>query len=245
MEALANYSALSALEKGDPEFVKRAMDQYREALLKKNADGVQTLEAGPVTLGVRLFSSQFPNGYDIISYGRGTWLFHMLHAMYRDAETLQKRSAAGSEKASNDDLFFLTLRELCQQYTGRQMTNADVQHAFEKNLPPSLRFEGKQSLSWFFDEWVNGTAIPKLELSGVKFTPEKTGTLVSGTILQKEAPPELVTSVPIYAVINEKKNPVLVARIFADGEESSFRIKAPAGTRKLVIDPYQTVLTRR
>ena len=53
-----------------------------------------------------------------------------------------------------------------------------------------------------------------------------------------------MTSVPIYAVINEKKNPVLVARVFADGEESSFRIKAPAGTRKLVIDPYQTVLTR-
>ena len=26
------------------------------------------------------------------------------------------------------------------------MTNADVQRAFEEDLPPSLRFEGKQSL---------------------------------------------------------------------------------------------------
>jgi hypothetical protein len=120
-----------------------------------------------------------------------------------------------------------------------------VQRAFEENLPASLRFEGKPSLSWFFDEWVNGTAIPKLELSNVKLTPEKTATLVSGTILQKDAPQELVTSVPLYAVINEKKNPVLVARVFADGNESTFRIKAPVGTRKLLIDPYQTVLTRR
>jgi len=92
---------------------------------------------------------------------------------------------------------------------------------------------------------VNGTAIPKLELSSVKLTPEKTGTLVSGTILQKEAPPELVTSVPLYAVIADKKQPVLVARVFADGNESTFRVKAPIGTRKLVIDPYQTVLTRK
>lgn len=244
VEALANYSALSTLEKTQPQFVRTAMDQYREALLKKNDDGVQTLEAGPVTLGVRLYSSEFPEGYDIISYGRGTWLFHMLHSMFRDAETLQRKSPGASGK-DNEDQFFLTLRKICQEYAGRQMTNGDVQRAFEENLPASLRFEGKPSLSWFFDEWVNGTAIPKLELSNVKLTPEKTATLVSGTILQKDAPQELVTSVPLYAVINEKKTPVLVARVFADGNESTFRIKAPVGTRKLLIDPYQTVLTRR
>ncbi len=245
VEALANYSALSALEKTDPQFVRSAMDEYREALLKKNDNGVPTLEAGPVTLGVRLYSSEFPDGYDTISYGRGTWLLHMLHSMYRDADALQKKSAGASDKRSGDDPFFRTLRKICEQYAGRQMTNADVQRAFEENLPTSLRFEGKQSLTWFFDEWVNGTAIPKLELSSVKLTPEKTGTLVSGTILQKEAPPELVTSVPLYAVIADKKQPVLVARVFADGNESTFRVKAPVGTRKLLIDPYQTVLARR
>jgi hypothetical protein len=244
VEALANYSALSAIEKTNPQFVRRAMDQYREALLKKNDDGIPTLEAGPVTLGVRLYSSEFPDGYDTISYGRGTWLFHMLHAMFLDAQALQKKSTGSSEKGG-EDIFFRTLRKICEQYAGRQVTNADVERAFEENLPPSLQFEGKQSLSWFFDEWVNGTAIPKLEFANLKFTPEKTGTLVSGTILQKDAPPELVTSVPLYAVIGEKKNPVLVARVFADGNESTFRVKAPAGTRKLLIDPYQTVLTRK
>jgi aminopeptidase N len=221
------------------------MEQYREALLKKNENGVPTLEAGPVTLGIRLYSSEFPDGYDTISYGRGTWLFRMLHSMFRDAETLQKKSPASSENGSGEDLFFRTLRKICQQYAGRQMTNADVERAFEENLPVSLRFEGKQSLSWFFDEWVNGTAIPKIEFSNLKFTPERTGTLVTGTILQKEAPPELVTSVPLYAVITDKKQPILVARVFADGNETAFRIKAPAGTRKLLIDPYQTVLTRK
>ena len=39
-----------------------------------------------MTLGTRLSCSQFPNGYEAISYGRGTWLFHMLRSMMRDAE---------------------------------------------------------------------------------------------------------------------------------------------------------------
>jgi hypothetical protein len=37
---------------------------------------------------------------------------------------------------------------------------------------------------------------------------------------------------------------MLAARVFADGDESSFRIIVPAGTTKLVIDPYSTVLRR-
>jgi hypothetical protein len=65
---------------------------------------------------------------------------------------------------------------------------------------------------------------------------------VSGTILQKEASQDLVTSVPVYAVIAGKQL-VLLGRVFADSEESSFRLSAPAGTHKIVLDPYETVLT--
>jgi len=32
--------------------------------------------------------------------------------------------------------------------------------------------------------------------------------------------------------------------VFTDGGETTFRLPAPAGTHKLVIDPYQTVLRR-
>ncbi len=41
------------------------------------------MEAGPVTLGMRLLSSRFPEGYEAILYGRGTWLFHMLRSMMK------------------------------------------------------------------------------------------------------------------------------------------------------------------
>jgi hypothetical protein len=60
--------------------------------------------------------------------------------------------------------------------------------------------------------------------------------------MQKDAPQDLVTSVPVYAVIAGKQ-PVLLGRVFADGEESSFRLPAPAGTNKIVLDPNETILT--
>jgi hypothetical protein len=64
---------------------------------------------------------------------------------------------------------------------------------------------------------------------------------VTGTIVQHEAPEDLVTSVPVYAAGVGK--PVLLGRVFADGEESSFHITAPAGTHRIVLDPNETVLT--
>jgi hypothetical protein len=39
------------------------------------------------------------------------------------------------------------------------------------------------------------------------------------------------------------KAPILLRRVFADGTETSFRMSAPAGTHKLLLDPYMTVLT--
>ena len=66
--------------------------------------------------------------------------------------------------------------------------------------------------------------------------------MVTGTILQKDAPADLVSSVPLY-VGESGRAPVLLGRVFADGQESSFHILAPAGTRKILLDPHQTILT--
>ncbi len=106
----------------------------------------------------------------------------------------------------------------------------------------SLRYEGKASLDWFLDGWVNGTSLPRLELQGVKYAAKANSTVVTGIIRQKDAPENLVTSVPVYAVVTGK-TPVLVGRVFADGSETSFHLSAPLGTHKLLLDPNETILT--
>jgi hypothetical protein len=243
MEALANYSSLMMLEAEDPARFRLTMDKYRDDLLQKNKDGVLLMEAGPVTFGSRLSCSQFPSGYEAISYGRGTWIFHMLRYMMRDAERKTGDRARGTQGAQvRDEPFIRALRKFRERYQEKAITTQQLFGVFEEELPPSLQFEGKKSLDWFYQGWVNGTSIPSFELHNVKYINKADSTTVTGEIVQKSASANLVTSVPVYASVSGKN--VLLGRVFADGAETQFHLTAPVGTHKVVLDPYQTLLAR-
>jgi len=243
-EGLANYSSMMLLEADTPQAFRSVMDQYRDDLLQKNKNGEPLMNAGPVTLGARLSSSRFPSGYEAISYGRGTWLFHMLRCMMRDAERKgERQSAKGLSTGGKDEPFVRALHRLRQRYEGKAISSRELLQVFEEDLPPPLWYEHKKSLDWFYDQWVNGTAVPRLELKATKYTDKTSATVVSGVITQKDANEELVTLVPVYAVRASKLT--LLGQVFAEGSETSFRLAAPAGTRKIVLDPEQTLLTRR
>lgn len=237
-EGLANYSALMMLQEKNPAGFRQVMDSYRHDLMEKDKDGLAPMDAGPVTLGLRLLSSRSPAGYDAISYGRATWLFHMLRTMMKDAA--QERGEKNISGA--DEPFVRALRRVRQRYEGKAITTEQLLQVFAEDLPDSLRYEDKNSLDWFLEGWVNGTSIPRMELKALKFTPKGSGISVSGTIAQKEGTQDLVTSVPVYGITTGK--PFLLGRVFADGEESTFHISAPAGTHRILLDPNETVLTR-
>ena len=239
-EGLANYSALMILREKNPAGFRQVMEKYRQDLLAKNKEGNLRKDAGPVTLGSRLLSSNFPEGYEAISYGRGTWLFYMLDSMMQDA-ALQTEGKSPTHE-SGEDLFVQALRKIRERYQGKAISTRQLLDVFAERLPPSLRYEGKSSLDWFMDGWINGTSLPKLELHAVKFASKETGITASGMIQQKDAPDTLVTSVPVYASISGRP-PVLLGRVFADGPETPFHLSAPAGTHKLLLDPYETILT--
>jgi hypothetical protein len=233
-EGLANYCSLMMLQDKNPAGFRQIMERYRRDLEEKNKDGVPMADDGPVTLGTRLLSSRFPRGYEAISYGRGTWLFDMLRTMLQDE--------AGRAHEGVDEPFVRGLRKIRERYQGKTITTSELFAVFAEELPPALRYEGKRSLQWFVDGWVNGTALPKLELKAVKIVPKGQGVVVSGMIVQKEAPRDLVTSVPVYAH-RANKPPLFLGRVFADGEESTFRLSAPLGTHQIVLDPNETILT--
>ena len=235
MEGLANYCSLMLLERTRPADAKLVLQTYRESLASKSKEGRPNVEAGPVTLGVRLSSSHFPNGYPIITYSRGTWLIHMLRCMLRDASRTP-------EKPDGDDTAFLSvLRNIVDRYQEKEMTNTDFQQALEAVLPPSLWFEDRKSLEWFFDGWINGTTFPQFEVAEVKMTRGAGTVKVGGVIRQKSAPSDLVTSVPVYGIAGEQKT--YLGRVFAEGEETRFSLLAPADVKQIVVDPYQTILT--
>jgi Peptidase family M1 domain len=233
-EGLANYSALMMLQQKNPTGFRLIMEKYRQEIAEKNEN------AGPVTLGSRLLSSRFPQGYLAISYGRATWLFHMLRCMLQDGRDKEDRNSANNSDINEP--FVRSLRKLRERYAGKSITTRELLDCFAEDLPASLRYEGKASLDWFLDGWVNGTSLPRFELQAVKLSAKGKERIVTGILRQENAPASLVTSVPIYAAVTGRP-PIFLSRIFADGTETTFRLSAPAGTHKLLVDPYGTVLT--
>src|SRR5208283_15602 len=128
-------------------------------LMQKDKDGNVRKDAGPVTLGSRLLSSHFPQGYEAISYGRGTWLFHMLRSMLEDAAEVDGRK--NRKPNSAEDPFTHSLRKLRERYEGKAISTRELLDVFAEDLPPSLRYEGKASLDWFLEGWVNNTYLPR------------------------------------------------------------------------------------
>ncbi len=168
----------------------------------------------------------------------------MLRSMLQDA-AVEAGKEAGKKDPSprgKEEPFVRSLRKVRERFEGKGISTRELLDVFAEDLPPSLRYEGKASLDWFLEGWVNGTSLPKLELQSVKFVPKANATAVSGVIRQKDAPEDLVTSVPIYAVVSGKAA-ALLGRVFADGAETSFHFSAPVGTHKLLLDPNETILT--
>jgi hypothetical protein len=231
VEALANYCALLMLEKEDPQAMKIALDYYKTQLLKETPNGI-TGNAGPVTLGTRLTSSRFPQAYERVVYGRGTWLLHMLRTMLRQAGG-----------GNNDALFFAALKGLLARSSNHKISTRELQRAFEEVLPPSLNYEGHKSLDWFFDSWVNDVSIPEFSLEDVRVVSAGAKTQVNGTIRESYAAKDLITVVPLYAVDESGKSQFL-AFVFADDPQTAFTLAAPAGTKQILLDPEGTLLRR-
>src|SRR5262249_54425740 len=211
IEALANYSALMMLEKEDPQAMRTALEYYKAQLLKETSSGIVS-DAGAVTLGVRLTSSKFPDAYERVLYGRGTWLFHMLRTMLRQAS------------GRNDDaLFFAALKKLLARSPSHKISTRDVRQAFEDVLPDSLTYEGKKSLEWYFDSWINGSSIPQLGLADVRLANASGKVKVTGVIKQSKSAKDTVTAVPIYAV-DESGTSRFLSFVFADENRTNFTL---------------------
>jgi hypothetical protein len=242
-EGLANYASLIMLEQQSPAQFREVLETYRRDLLSKNKDGEPLRDAGPVTLGERLVSSHFPDGYDAISYERGTWLFHMLRMMLRDSEMASRpRKGRANPPANADEPFFRALRRARQRYAGKRMSTEELVQVFEEELPRPLWFENHRKLDWFLKGWIEGTAIPELEVRGTRITEKAGVTTVTGVIVQKDVPEDLVTAVPVYAA-TAGSTLVFLGEVLADGAETAFRLTAPSDLRKIVLDPKQTILS--
>jgi len=153
-------------------------------------------------------------------------------------------TSQGSSAANPDEPFTQVLRRMRDRYAGKSLSTRELLQEFAAGWPKSLWFEGKPSLDWFWDGWIQGTSVPIMELKNLRILRSKEEAWASGTIVQRDAPDDLITPVPLYAEAPGRP-PVLLRRIFADGGETAFRLRVPSGTRKILLDPQLTLLRQR
>jgi hypothetical protein len=210
--------------------MQRILDDYRSELLRPDTHGVAPESAGPISLGLRLASSRFPDGYEIVTYNKGTWFVHMLRELLRDPVT------------GSDDRFFAILRDFRERYHGQAPTTADFQNAVERHLPAWLNLTQDGKLDWLFQEWLDRTGIPKYSIEDLHIQRRGGTRVVSGVLVQSGVPEDFVMPVPLY--LTNGRTRTFLDRIFADSDRTSFSVKAAAAGNNVIIDPEHTILQR-
>ena len=221
MEALANYSALLYLEKRrGSRAIDQMLSEYRSGLLEKNQDGETVESAGPIVLGQRLQSSLQPAGWRAITYGKGSWILHMLrHRM-------------------GDQRFLAMLGDIVKRYDHASITTELFRKSAAQFLPPKSE---DPTLEGFFDQWVYGTGIPALKLTYVLKGQAPAIRLV-GTLTQSGVDEDFSAFTPVE--IQLARGQSVTRWIASSSEPVTFTVALKQAPLKVVLDPHNAVLRR-
>lgn len=221
MEALSSYSAALYMEsRRGPKAVETALEGYRRTLFVKGPDGETAESEGPVVQGRRLESSNNPNAFFSVLYGKGTWIIHMLR------------------RRMGDERFIKMLGELRRRYEWKPLDTESFRTLCAEFLPPN---SPDSKLEAFFDQWVYGTGVPALKLTySVKGRPG--AYRLTGVVKQSEVPDDFTVAVPVEVQTGRGKPVVHLVRT-SDGDVA-FTVPVASASAKAVLDPGWSVLRR-
>jgi hypothetical protein len=224
-EAFAEYSGLwymQAVLKDNDKFFDR-LNGYKKGFLEnlKYLFGwVKGQEAGPIWLGGRVSSSRTRGDYSLIIYAKGAWVLHMLRNMMIDLKTM------------NEDKFIAMLRDYYQTYNGKAASTEDFKRIVEKHIGTDM--------TWFFDQWVYGTDIPKYDFS---YTTEQTPDgkyKLKCRVTQENVPDNFQMYVPIRIQLDGNKGARL--RLFVTGKVTEKEFPLPLKPEKVTFNEFESVL---
>lgn len=221
MEALANYSALLYLEKTrGPRAADEMLESYRLSLLEKNDAGETKESAGPIVLGQRLRNSVQPAAWTAITYGKGSWILHMLR------------------RRMGDERFLSMLGVIVKKYDHRAISTEQFRQEAAAALPPKSH---DPKLEAFFAQWVYGTGIPALKLS---YTVKGAAPAVklTGRLTQSGVDDDFSAWTPVE--IRFGKGPSITKWIASASEPATFTMTLKQAPAKVLLDPHNAVLKR-
>jgi peptidase M1-like protein len=189
--------------------------------LKDLSDAIRARhdQAPPLALGTRT-GEQDPNDYQTIVYGKGAWVLQMLRNLMLDLRT------------KSESIFTETMQDFYAQYRGRAASTQDFQRVVEDHMGMSMK--------WFFDEWLDGTAIPTyVESWRVDSTAQHPHTL-HVRVRQEGVPPSFLMPVPLLIKFADSSETFV--RIVVRGPQTDAEVPLPAVPTRLELNPLGSVL---
>lgn len=184
------FSELSAslyiqlIQKKPKEFINYWKDQL-ELMTEKNAFGFRAADAGPVTMGYRLYTDKTTDIPRRLIYPKGGFILHMVRMLMWDPKT-------------GDERFKAMLREFVSAYANRTATTEDFKAMLEKHITPEMDIDGNRSMDWFFNQFVYGIALPSYKFSHTFEDDPQRGVVLNVSITQSNVDEDFRMRVPIY-----------------------------------------------
>ena len=215
-EGFAEFSGLwytQVFLNDNRKFFKQLQDRQRAIRTRRG-------DIAPIGLGTRLGGVDHPQDYQLMIYYKGAWVLQMLRNMMLDFQTMK------------EDAFRSTMQDFYRQYRGRRASTRDFQRVVENHVDLPM--------DWFFDEWVNGTAIPTYVFSWhAEPTPDHQY-LLRVRVRQEDVPSDFVMPVPLS--IEFKSGGYVTVRVTVRGPVTDAQIQVPTEPAKLVLNPLESVL---
>jgi hypothetical protein len=220
-EGLANYTAMLVLEhKLGAKTVELIMDDYRKSLLAPGKP--TTIEStGPITWGHRLHENGQADPWRAITYGKGTWIIHMLR------------------RRMSDDAFFRMLATLRKRFEYRTISTEEFRALVAMFLPVG---DPDPTLESFFDTWVYGTGVPTLEMT-VSVKGKAPAVTLTITVRQSGVAEDFVAEVPVEIRPAGGGKPI-VRWVHTSSEPAIIVLKLKAPPQHVELAPRQAVLAR-
>lgn len=239
-EAFAEYSSMMFVEakvKDGPKLFQEIIRAYDDELngslqssfSKFSRPSINLLNRahgnriGPIGLGWRANTGEVPTAYSSQVYAKGALVLHMLRGLLRD-------------ETRNDQAFVDVLRDFLAKHQGGFVSTKDFQAAVGRRAPGDW--------SWFFDEWVDGTAIPSYRWSyKIAPAPDADGKWpVALKVRQADVPAGFKMSVPVVVDFGNGKTER--RRVMMDAAEKSFTLAFSEKPKSLIFNPDSEVLAK-
>jgi aminopeptidase N len=151
-----------------------------------------------------------------------------------------------SNPTDNDDkAFYAMMKDFVNTYRNKVASTDDFRMIANQHFvnTPIAKKYGLKNLDWFFAQWVYSTYLPSYRLEyTIQDQPDGTF-LVSGNVLQTNAPENWFMPIPVVIAFGEKQ--FASGTLVANGAKSPFSIKLPNKPTKMVLDPNQWILSEK